>query len=280
MHVFFCFSNGSFLVEAAEIRESAVSARTRSLDLHLEVLVNNARFVLPDFCLLGLVVHRVVVLIQVVQRRVLVRRGSRDFSGWRIPSVLGLAETVLALSLDRREYQCLTSDFGILVRSRSWQFLASRQSLLTFWKLSSHGIFLRLRKLLEYHELIVTKFLAADFLEVIAWSGQTLVSLLLYIINENFLHVITTNANAILLICLTALLSESISQIVRKRRWQFSLFFLVWVVTEPLRRVEERSSVSIVLLLPKKIIGVVGNLLVESSVPWEPLTFGEGEHGL
>lgn len=233
---------------------------------------------MTNFCLLSLIVYGVVVLIQVIQRRVLVGRWTWYFSGWRIPPVLGLTEGVFAFSFDDGEHQWLSSDFGKFVRSWTWQFLTSSQCLFTFWKSSSHGIFLWLRKLLEDHELIITESLADMLLEVFSWSRQTVVSLLFNIIDEKFLHIVTTNTYTILLICLTALLSKGISQIVRERRWQFSTLVFAWIVSKSLGGVEEGSAYSLVLFLSKKIISVIGDLFVEGLMQWEALALGEDEH--
>ena len=115
-------------------------------------------------------------------------------------------------------------------------------------------------------------------LEVFAWAGQTMVALLFNIVDEYFLHVVTTDAYAILFVGLTALLSEGIAPVIREGRRQFSSFILARVVVESLRSVEEGSAVSIVLFLSEEIVGVVGDLLVESLVQGEAVALGEGEH--
>ena len=51
-------------------------------------------------------------------------------------------------------------------------------------------------------------------LEVAAWTRQAMVTSFLNIVDEKLLHVVSTNANTELLICLTAILTKGISEVV------------------------------------------------------------------
>ena len=130
-----CYSSScSFLsIETTEIREGTVCTWSWGFNLHLPVLIDDGFIVVSNLGLLGLIVYRIVVLIQIIQRCVFVRWWRGNFSGWWVPSILSLAETVLAFSFDVRLNQCRSSYFSMRVWSWSWQFLTSSQSLFSFW---------------------------------------------------------------------------------------------------------------------------------------------------
>ena len=107
------------LVKTREVREGTVCSWSGRLLRHIEMLVNNTSFVGSNFGLLRLVVYRIVIFIQVIQRIVGVGTWTCDFSGWRIPSVIGLSETEFALSLDLGLDQVLSSNFSMSVETGS-----------------------------------------------------------------------------------------------------------------------------------------------------------------
>lgn len=244
------------------------------------MLVDNALIVVANSGLLSPVVYGVVVLIQVIQGRVFVRRWGSNFSGWRLPPILGFAERIPALCFDDRGHKILSCHLGVRVGSWSRQLFTSSESLITLRESSSHGVFERGTELLENHKLIFSELLLVSLLEVSSWAWETVISSLLNIIDEKFLHIVSSNTYAILLISLTTILSERVTQVIVEWRWQFSTLIFRWVVAEPLCRVEEWSTIASVLLLAEQVVSVVSNLLIKSSVVWEPLTLGELEHGL
>lgn len=128
------------------------------------------------------------------------------------------------------------------------------------------------------HKFVVTKFLLVGCLEVSARSGKAIVSPLLNIVDEHLFHVVSAYTHTVLLIGLTAILSESVSQVVMERRWQFSCFVFMRIIFESLGRVEEWSTISSVLLLTEQVIGIVSDLLIKGLVIGETFTLGEGEH--
>ena len=105
-----------------------------------------------------------------------------------------------------------------------------------------------------------------------------MVTSFLDIIDEKLLHIITTNANTVLLISLTAILSKRVSEVVMEWRWQFSSLVLTWVVIESLGGMEKWPSVTIIFFLSEQVVSVVGNLFVERFVHGEAVALGECEH--
>ena len=104
-----------------------------------------------------------------------------------------------------------------------------------------------------------------------------MISSLLDIINEHLLHVIATNTNTKLLISLTAILTKGVSQVIVEWRRQFSMFIFVGVVVESVGGVEEWSTFSLILVLPKQVVCVVSNFFVQRPVVWETIALGESE---
>lgn len=91
------------------------------------------------------------------------------------------------------------------------------------------------------------------------------------IINEHLLHVIATNTNTKLLICLTAILTKGIAQVIVEWRRQFSMLIFVRVIVKSVGCVEEWTPFSLFFLLTKQVICVIRNLLVQCSVVWETI---------
>ena len=87
------------VVESTEVGESSICSWTRSFDLHLEMLINDTFVVVSNPCLLGFIVYRVVIFVEIIHWIVFVRRRRVHLSGGWIPPVLGLAKAVPAFRL-------------------------------------------------------------------------------------------------------------------------------------------------------------------------------------
>ena len=117
-------------------------------------------------------------------------------------------------------------------------------------------------------------------LVISAWTRrlQTAISLLFNIINKHFLHIVSSQTHTVLLVSLATFLSKSVSEIVDERRWQFSMLCWSSIIIESLGSMEKWSSFSLILLLPEQIVGIVGDLLVERLMHWEPITLRKSVH--
>lgn len=119
------------------------------------------------------------------------------------------------------------------------------------------------------------KIIAAELgwvLVIPTWARQTVITSLLDIFNEHFLHLISAYTKNELLIGLSALLSERVSQLITKRRRQLSLSLRRSVIVESLRRVMEWSAVTLILVLAKEVVGIICDCFVQRLLDWEPLT--------
>ena len=96
----------------------------------------------------------------------------------------------------------------------AWELPTTSQCLFSFWEARGHRILKWRRITLEHHQIILSKFLRIMFLEVASWTWQAVVTSFLDIVDEKLLHVVSTNANTELLICLTAILAKGISEVV------------------------------------------------------------------
>ena len=123
LYFYFSVSSSLLLIEACEVRECTVGTWAWRLDLHLEMLINNTLIIISNSGLLCLVIYRIMVLIQVIQRFIRIWTGCSVFPGWWIPSVISLAKTKFALRFNIRLDQQLSSHLRMRVRSWSWQSL-------------------------------------------------------------------------------------------------------------------------------------------------------------
>jgi len=64
------------------------------------MFINNAKFIVSNFSLLRLIVYRVMIFIEVIQRIIGIWAWASNFSGWWVPSIIGFTEAEFALSFD------------------------------------------------------------------------------------------------------------------------------------------------------------------------------------
>ena len=76
---------------------------------------------------------------------------------------------------------------------------------------------------------------------------------------------------------MSAILTKSVAQVVAEWRWKLTRFIFAWIVIESLGSMEKWPSITLVFLLAEKIVGVVGDLLVECSVHGEALALRKGK---
>lgn len=138
---FFIFWASLAVVKTTKVWKCTISTWTWGLNLHFEVLVNNTQVIVAYSCLLCLVVNWVIILIQIIHRRILVWRRSSNFFSWRLPPILCLAEGEFALSLDRWQYQWFSSNFSMRIGTWTRQFLTPWKCLFTLFKSCCHCIF-------------------------------------------------------------------------------------------------------------------------------------------
>lgn len=124
-----------------KVTESVVFSRTWiCLILLLEMLVYNWACVLAENCLTNFYEGWVEIFIQIILWRVDIWSWCCNFLSWRNKAIRGFWKTELCLCLKVRIDQFFSSNFHIIVLTRSWQFFTSTKSLLLSRKSGCHWI--------------------------------------------------------------------------------------------------------------------------------------------
>ena len=131
------------LLEATELRESAVLPGARRSVFEIEVLVNDAAFVLSDLRLHVPWLRRDLIVVQVGLRRVRDRCGRGDLSGRDVEPILRAAETELGLVADVADLLRRSGDTWLLVRAGAGQVLAPGECRLVNFQPTRNRVRLR-----------------------------------------------------------------------------------------------------------------------------------------
>ena len=240
----------SISVKAAEIGEPTIGTGSRSLLLHVVMLVNDARLVLTNFRLLSLIEHRVEVLIQIILRLIEVRRRGRHLSGWYIEAILRLPEGEIRLGGYVRLCQFFARNLSELVGARAGKLFRATECLLIRHQFRAHG-------------LLVTGI--TKFLHVFIATGarQAVITTLLDIIDEHFLHSVATNTERVLLIGLTTIGTECIAELITCGAGQLARLVGRCIVVETSGGMVERSANTTIARFIEFRLSIVGHVLVE-----------------
>ena len=182
------------------------------------MLVYDAKVRLAYHCLAALHKCRIEVLVQIGLWGVDVGRWSRHLFSWCLKSVISLWKWKLANILIRRVRQINTRGIYSLILPWARKFRALLKHVPLGWESCAHGVI----------QAEITEWL---FLFILARSWECGVPLLLNFVYIDFLHIISPNAERVLLVGSHSPRPEGVLDLILERWWAwFCLLLLLGTV--------------------------------------------------